>query len=269
MSRPRPSRWRSAAVNIGIVAALLFAASFLPPDTSLADRQRAGVIKLCVPPSFPPLVTSDPSAPGYDIELGQALAAELGLRLAVNTVPSIGRDYNPRNWSLTRAQCDLVGGGVADSVQTRSFMQTLPTQTQTGWIGISRTGAMPAAGSVVAVLPGTSGLSRVTLSSWLRARNYRGKLVRDTKELAQALTSGEASAVITERFLAAGLELDERQYQSFWLDEPQFEGFPMALGLWKGDQTFKSAVAAAFETIERSGRAAQLRERYGIDAEPQ
>ncbi len=106
-------------------------------------------------------MTGDPSAPGYDVKLAEAIATQIGLRLQVNTLPSIGRDYNPRNWSLTRAQCDMIGGGVADSIQTRSFLQTIPTHGLTGWVGISSTGAMPRAGSVVAVLPGTSGLNRV------------------------------------------------------------------------------------------------------------
>ena len=265
-TRPK-HRWRATAINLGIVAALLTGLSFLPPDTSLADRQSAGVLKLCVPPSFPPLVTGEEGAPGYDVELAGAIAAALDLKLSLNVLPSIGQDYNPRNWFLTRAQCDIVGGGVADTAQTRSFMQTVPTQARTGWIGISQTGTMPPAGSVVAVLPGTSGLNRLVLSGWLRQQQLRAQLVRSPAELSRALTSGAAGAAVTERFLADGIDLDQTGLMPFWLEGEGFTSFPMGLGVWKGDQTLKRAIDAAVSDLEESGAMERLRERYGVDAD--
>lgn len=265
MSKRPPHRWRLAAINIGAMVLLLSAATFLPPDTSLGDRQKSGVLKLCVPQSFPPLVTEDAAAPGYDVELTGAIAEKMGLRLQVNRLPSIGRDFNPRNWSLTRAQCDLVGGGVADSVQSQSFLQTIPTQARTGWIGISATGTLPAAGSKVAVLPGTSGLNRVALSTWLRSQNLRVVLVRSAAELGQALESGAAQAAITERFLVSGIDLDRNAFQPFWLNAADFGSVPMALGLWKGDQTLKRAVNSALQELELSGSSERLRDSYGVD----
>lgn len=269
MSHSPRHRWQAAAINLGVVVALLFSLSFLPPDTSLADRQASGVLKLCVPSSFPPLVTNDPAAPGYDIELSQAVADALNLKLLINVLPSIGQDYNPRNWFLTRAQCDMVGGGVADTVQTRSFLQTIPTQARTGWIGISASGTMPPAGGAVAVLPGTSGLNRVALSTWLRQQKLRAVLVRNPQELSQALISGTVAAGITERFLAAGIALDEADFSEFWLEAPGFASYPMALGLWKGDQTLKSAVEAAVLRLEASGTLENLRQKYGVDGDLQ
>ena len=269
MSHSPRHRWQAAAINLGVVVALLFSLSFLPPDTSLADREKSGVLKLCVPSSFPPLVTNEPASPGYDIELAQALAEALNLKLLINVLPSIGQDYNPRNWFLTRAQCDMVGGGVADTVQTRSFMQTIPTQARTGWIGISSTATMPPAGSAVAILPGTSGLSRVALSTWLRQQKLRAVLVRNPNELNQALSSGTVAAGITERFLAAGMALDTTQFSEFWLEEAGFASYPMALGLWKGDQTLKRAVETAVSRLEASGTLESLRDKYGVNAELQ
>ncbi len=169
----RTKRWLQVAINLAVVVVLLFAVSFLPPDTSLADRRRAGVLKLCVPPSYPPLVTGDPAKPGFDVELVAAIATQMGLKLLVNTVTSIGSDFNPRNWSLTRGQCDVVAGGVADTAQTRSFLETIPTPAETGWVGISATGRLPEANGSVAVLPGTSGLDRLQLSGWLREQALR------------------------------------------------------------------------------------------------
>lgn len=259
------NRWIQPAINVLIAVALLTGLSFLPPDTSLSDRQKTGVLKLCVPPSYPPLVTSDAQQPGFDIELGQKLAAQLGLRLAVNTLSSIGTDFNPRNWSLTRGQCDIIAGGVADTVQTRSFLQTIPTPIETGWVGVSKSGQLPAAGGSVVVLPGTSGLDRLQLSGWLRQQALQVIPARSPQQFAEALASGRAEAGITERFLTATLALAPGE-QVFWLAEAQFPRFRMALGLWKGDQTLKRAVAAALEAITASGEMAALEARYRIEA---
>ncbi|WP_299752186.1 transporter substrate-binding domain-containing protein [Devosia sp.] len=247
------------------MAALLVAVSYLPPDTSLQDRQRDGVLKVCVPPSYPPLVTGDPSRPGFDAELVDAIAKNLGLKLALNVLPSIGKDFNPRNWSLTRAQCDIIAGGVADTAQTRSFLQTIPTPAETGWVGISATGTMPPSGSTVAILPGTAGLDRLALSGWLRKQGLRAQLMRSPAELEHALKSGTVAAGITERFVAASLDLDINTLTMFWLDESISPRFRMALGLWKGDQTLKRAVADALELLEKSGVMLRLSVRYGLD----
>jgi len=184
------NRWIRPAVNLLIVVLTLTALSYLPPDTSLADRQKSGVLKLCVPPSYPPLVTADAQQPGFDIELTAKLAERLGLRLNVNRLSSIGTDFNPRNWSLTRGQCDIIAGGVADTVQTRSFLETIPTPIETGWVALSNTGQLPAAGGSVVVLPGTSGLDRLQLSGWLRRQSLQVIPARSPQQFVDVLASG-------------------------------------------------------------------------------
>lgn len=260
----RTKRWLQVTINLGVVVILLTAVSFLPPDTSLADRQRAGVLKLCVPPSYPPLVTGDPARPGFDIELVSAIADQLGLKLLVNTLSSIGSDFNPRNWSLTRGQCDVVAGGVADTQQTRSFLQTIPTLAETGWVGISRTGQLPRAGGRVAVLPGTSGLDRLDLSRWLREQSLQAVLARNPQQFAEALSSGRVDAGITERFVAATLNLPT-DYTLLWLPEDRFPRYRMALGLWKGDQTLKRAIVSAMGSLVTSSVISTISTNYGLD----
>lgn len=261
-TRP-PNRWLRSAGNLAIVIALLFAVSFLPPDTSLSDRRQTGVLKLCVPPAYPPLVTGDAAKPGFDIELADAVAKQIGLRLQVNTLSSIGKDFNPRNWALTRGQCDVIAGGVADTVQTRSFLETLPTPVETGWVGVGRTADLPAPGAAVAVLAGTSGLDRLQLSGWLRQNGWRAVAARSAPQFVEALTTGTASFGIIERGAVAALALPA-DLELFPLPAAQFPQYRMAFGLWKGDLTLKHAMTAAFAELERSGALATLEDRYGI-----
>lgn len=261
MSRRR-KRWLLAAGNLAVVAGLLSALSFLPPDNSLLDVRQAGALKLCVGDSAPPFVQNDPGAPGYDVELVRMAAAEIGVPARVNVVASIGKDFNPRNWRVTRAQCNIIAGGVADTAQTRSFLQTIATQAETGWVGISRDGQLPDRGGTWAVWPGTSGLDRPALSAWLRRRGAGVRLVRSPEEVAALLDGGKVNGAIMERYQSASL--DTSRYRVFWLPADSFSRYPMALGLWKGDQTLYRAVKAAVEAINTSGRMDVMRVRYGL-----
>jgi hypothetical protein len=262
MSRRRHTRWLLAAGNIVLVGGLLSGLSFLPPDNSLAEVRQAGVLKLCVPERAPPFAQNDPKAPGFDVELVRIAAEEIGARATVNVVASIGKDFNPRNWRVTRSQCNIIAGGVADTVQTRNFMQTIPTESETGWVGISRNGMLPEKGSAWAVWPGASGLERVALSAWLRGRGANVRLIRSPGELPALLDEGKINGAIMERYEAASV--DTSRYQVFWLPQESFKRYRMALGLWKGDQTLYWAVKAAVHKIEKSDRVEVMRLRYGL-----
>lgn len=267
MRRKGRNRWLSTAINIGIIVVGLTAVSFLPADTSLKERRDAGFIKLCVPPAFPPLVTGNPEAPGYDIELMQMIADRMGLRLVVNTLASIGADFNPRNWLLTRAQCDVIAGGVADSEQTRSYLQTIPTDAVTGWVLVAREGTTPVAGDSVAVLPGTSGLNRLAVSGWLRESGFKVKPARNSEQFKAELLSGAVSFGVTERFIAASANLEDADFSLFWLPEQSVQLTVTAIGMWKGDQTLKSEIIHSLSEVKASKAYELLRERYQIDGE--
>ena len=96
------SRVRQFAPYV-LIFGLLGAVYLLPPDTSLGEVRKAGVLRACMPSLYPPLVTGDRAAPGIDVELLEALAKGLGVRLVVTANPAIGQDFNPRNWRVTRA----------------------------------------------------------------------------------------------------------------------------------------------------------------------
>jgi ABC-type amino acid transport substrate-binding protein len=107
-------KWRMVGSYV-LIFGLLAAVNLLPPDTSLSEVRAAGVLRACLPAAYPPLVTGDPAAPGIDVELLRELAKNMDLRLVVSTNAAMGRDFNPRNWHITRAQCDVLAGGVVAS----------------------------------------------------------------------------------------------------------------------------------------------------------
>jgi ABC-type amino acid transport substrate-binding protein len=257
-------RWRVGLVNLGVIVALLVAVSYLPPDTSLRDVQRTGSLKVCVPPLFPPLVTGDAAQPGFDVELVRKIAERLNLKLSISEQPLMGQDFNPRNWILTRAQCDLIAGALADTVQNRGFLQMLPTDVETGWVALSRDGALPAAGASVGVLAQSSGLGRVALSSWLRAKGLRAVRAATAQALLEAVANGNVEIGISERFALARLDPEAVGLREDWLTDESFAHNKMALGMWKGEQTLWRAVAGAVDALRAGGELEQLRERYGL-----
>jgi hypothetical protein len=129
---------RRDVITFSCVFGLLGAVYVLPPDTSLREVRAAGALRICLPPSYPPLVTGDPAAPGIDVELLQAVAREFDVRMVTVVNPVMGRDFNPRAWRINRAQCEVIAGGVIGSPTTRSFLDTTPAYAETGWAWIPR-----------------------------------------------------------------------------------------------------------------------------------
>lgn len=245
---------------IGVVVGLLLAVTFLPPDNALKEVKAGGALRACTPASYPPLVTGDPERPGIDIELLKAVAARLGVELAVNVNDAIGRDFNPRNWGLTRAQCQVVAGGVVDSDQTRSFLETSPPHARTGWAVISPQPLADWKGLTIGVLTLVSGLDRIGLSSVLRGAGARIVVVRTPEDLVAGIADHRFDAGITEALLAAQLA-SERQWTVAWAPA-SLPRHGLVFGLWKGDLTLKRAIDEAMAALAANGDLAAILRRY-------
>jgi polar amino acid transport system substrate-binding protein/cystine transport system substrate-binding protein/membrane-bound lytic murein transglycosylase F len=255
-------RWIGDLITLAGIAALFGAVYLLPPDTSLAEVERTGALGVCVPELYPPLVTGRPEAPGFDVEFVQAIAARLGVKMVVNANAAMGRDFNPRTWNVTRAQCQMLAGGVVASDTTRSFLDTTPPHLETGWAMVAT--AMPARleGVTVGVYAGLAGLDRLGLSRVLRAAHARVEIIASAEALADALRSGRVAAGVSEALMARqiagtlGLEVA-------WMPAP-LTRYPLAFGLWKGDLTLKRRLAVVIDELEGEGLTRDLAARYRI-----
>src|SRR5260370_790672 len=108
-------KWRTILSYV-LIFGLLAAVNLLPPDTSLSEVRAAGVLRACLPPDYPPLVTGDPAAPGIDVELLRSLANAMDLRLVVSSNAAMGRDFNPRNWHIPRRLEGRLGSAAASAL---------------------------------------------------------------------------------------------------------------------------------------------------------
>lgn len=231
--------WGRIAGNIAIIVALLGAASFLPPDTAVSERKRAGTLRLCLP---------DATLPGTaEAEATAARAAStIGVHLVVNRLPAIGRDFNVRNWGLSRAQCDLVAP-VIDGAATRGLLQTVALGPAQGWMATETHPTAPGPGWRVGIYPGSAGLDRLQLSGWLRGMRAQVTVEPTPQTLAAALASGRIDAAIT----GSGTSVPVPGATSRWLTDlapgvPQTLGPQrLAVGLWKGEATLRRVVVKA------------------------
>lgn len=244
--------------------ALLLLVTFLPPDTSLREVAEKEALTACVPVSYPPLVTGDPERPGIDIEILEAVADHLGVRLLLSPNPAMGRDFNPRNWSITRANCAVLAGGVVDSPLTRSFLETGPPYARTGWAVVAPELLDDVEGRTLGVLTLVSGLDRIGLASYLRSRNVTIRVVRDRAQLIAGIEGGTLDGGVTEALLAGELASENGWWVAFMPEELARHG--VVLGLWKGDLTLKRGIDDAFRDLEADGTLAGILGRYGVAA---
>lgn len=253
-------RWVGDLITLAGIAALFGAVYLLPPDTSLAEVERSGALRVCMPDRYPPLVTGESDAPGFDVEWVAAIAQRLGIRMSVSANPAMGRDFNPRSWNVTRAQCQVLAGGVVASEATRSFLDTTPPHLETGWAVVAPEVPAGLDGLTVAVYPGLAGLDRLGLSRVLRASGARVEIVASAEALTDALRSGRVQAGVAEALMARQVA-GTLGLRAAWLPLPRY---PVALGLWKGDLTLKRRLSAVITELEGEGLTRALAARYRI-----
>jgi ABC-type amino acid transport substrate-binding protein len=254
-----PTRFRTPLSYL-MIFGLLAGVYLLPADTSLNEVRRAGLLRACMPPVYPPLVTADPAAPGIDVELLRALAEKLALKFVITPNPAMGQDFNPRNWRVTRAQCEVLAGGVVASPVTRSFLETSPSYAETGWGFVLPKPLADLEGKRAIVFTGISGLDRLALSRFLRSKNIGFAVASNAAELASALRESRADFGVTEMLLAG--QLAAREGFSVEWAPAELPRFPVVFGLWKGDLTLKRAIVDGLAQLEKTGEMARIIGRY-------
>ena len=258
---PSPRRF-GGLVTLVVAFGLLGAVYLLPPDTSLSQVQKSGRLVACMPERYGPLVTGDAAAPGFDVELLKSIADRMGVNFSVNTNSAIGRDFNPANWRVNRAQCQVLAGGVVVSNEVRSFLDTLPTPLSTGWAVVSRTPIESLEGAEVGFFSGLTGLDRTGLARYLRTAGIKAHLVDSIQDLEAELAAGTIEAGISEAIVASQLG-GSNSWTVRWMPE-SFERCPLGLGLWRGDLTLQRAIGDALSSLEAEGLVAALMTKYDI-----
>lgn len=257
-------RWIGDIATIVVVVALLGATYLLPPDTSLRLVRERGVLRVCVPDAYPPLVTGDADRPGIDVEIVEHIAERLGLRIQLVQNSAMGRDFNPRNWRVTRAQCQMLAGGIVATDVTRSFLETTPPHLETGWASVvpDLDTAPPLDSARVGFVPGSTGLDRIELSSYLRGLGATVRLYPGKAGAVNAIQTGDVDVLVTEALQARSIA-EANDWAASYLPD-RLARYPIAFGLWKGDLTLKRAVLDVIAEMRAEGLLEDIRREYGL-----
>lgn len=255
-------RWLGDVGTLVVIFGLLGSVYLLPTDSSFAELEKAGRLNVCMPPLYPPLVTGDPAEPGFDVELLGLIAQRLHVTLNVVPNAAMAKDFNPRSWRVTRAQCQVLAGGIALTRPVLSYLDATDAYLSTGWAMVAPAPLDSLEGKKVGFFAGLTGLDRVALSRSLRAAGVQARIVNTPEALAEGLRDGTYEAGVSEALTARQIA-GANGWVAEWVPGNE-ERYPIGIGLWKGDLTLKRQVAGALDALEADSSIAQLKAKYDL-----
>jgi polar amino acid transport system substrate-binding protein len=248
-----------------IILALLGAALLASPAAArtLEDIKSSGTIALCAHPNSLPFASKDGHRHGFQVELAEALAHQLGV--------SLTRDWIISRYDLFRAPCDIVMDSIADAeAQEDSGLQISKPYRRSGVALAVRAGdktrsLADLAHRKVGVL--TSSIAAMTLNE--RGIDTVPALFED--EVLSMLAKGEVDAAAVTptsvgyfnmRHPAAKLGL------VYVFDGQPDLSWNVAVGMRKPDAELRQAIDAAMTHLVADGTVKRIYAHYGVEVLP-
>jgi polar amino acid transport system substrate-binding protein len=245
--------------------ALLIAATLAAPAAArgLAEIKSSGTIALCAHPNSLPFASKDGSRHGFQVELAEALARQLGVKL--------DREWIITRYDLFRAPCDIVMDSIADpEAQEDSGLQLSKPYRRSGVALALRAGdktrSLDEIGRrKVGVL--TSSLAAMMLDK--RGIETVPGLFED--ELLDMLAKGEVDAAAVTPTSIGYFNLrhpDARLRVVYAFDADPDLAWNVAVGMRRPDAELRQAIDAALTRLIADGTVKRVYARYGVDLQP-
>jgi polar amino acid transport system substrate-binding protein len=259
-------RWRPWALLVFCAAG-----AFASPEQSGTASARSldairarGVLALCAHPNSLPFASKKGDPPGFQVELGRALAKELGVTQATEWIvfPS----------QIFRADCDIVLDTIADpEAQADTGLQLSKPYYRAG-VAL----AVPR-GSAVTSFAGLNGRTKVGVqvgslaAMVLNRRHVPTSTFGFEDDMLEALAADEIDAAAVTP-LSAGYYNLTHPAQAFTIvppDEAQ-EGLVWneAVGMRQPDDSLRAAIDAALDRLRTDGTIEKIYAKYGISLPP-
>ena len=231
---------------------------------TLSAVRESGEIRMCAHPNSLPFASRTANPPGFQVELGQVLAQQLGVSLAT--------DWILISYQLPRTDCDIILDTIA--------AQDAPTD-----FGIKLSKPYYRAGVVLAVPTGSPITSFAALNGHTKVGVQTGSLAAMTldkrhvrisvfgfdEDMLDALANHEIDAAAVSP-VSAGyynarhpghpvviLPLDEAESDLVW---------NVAIGMRHPDAALAQAINDAIERLSADGTIARIYAHYGITLQP-
>jgi ABC-type amino acid transport substrate-binding protein len=248
--------------SVAVAAALLALLAAVPAaGRTFAEVRARGLISMCANPDALPHASERPDMPGFQIEIGRALADALGLPLQV--------DWIVARMRASLVDCDLLFDTIAvPEAQRGPIKLSHPYQKSGVSLALrpgsdsirgfedlrsgQRVGVM--VGSVASVLLGRRGMHTVPYA-------FESDMVEDLAkgDLDACAVSPASIAYYIYRHPEARLS-----YVHAYDNEPELR-WNLAVGLRRSDDALLDAVNAALDRLIADGTLARIYARYGVD----
>jgi polar amino acid transport system substrate-binding protein len=264
MSRLRgPGQWGVQVLGAAAISVLLLQ-SGPAAARSLEMVQERGVLTLCAHPNSLPYASKTADPPGFQLELGRALAKELGVTLAMEwiVVPS----------QVFRADCDIVLDAIADPEAQADTGLRLSKPYYSAGVAL----AVPE-GSSIAGFADLDGRTKVgvlvgSVAAWLlNQRHVPTSSFGFEEDMLEALAAGEIGAAAVTP-LAAGYYNFTHPARPFAVLPPG-EGertlvWNEAVGIRRPDDKLREAIDTALDRLRADGSLDRIYAKYGISLPP-
>ncbi len=231
---------------------------------SLAAIREAGSIGLCAHPNSLPFASRTAQPPGFQIELGQALAKQLGVALAPEWVLI--------SYQIPRTDCDLMLDTIAASDAPTDF-------------GIKLSKPYYRSGVILAVPPGSPIRSFKDLNPNTKVAVQSGSLAAMSldrrhvpisifgfeEDMLDALAAHEVDAAAVTPLTAGYYNLHHADHPVTLLPPDEAEHdlvWNVAIGMRRPDDALRQAIDQAIDRLSADGVIAGIYRRYGVTLEP-
>ena len=234
-------------------------------QATLERVKRIGEIKVCVDQNNLPYSSDKPDVLGYDVEIAQQIAKEMGIKLGYNWFASnIGK--RALRQMVGEGNCDFfMGLPKDDSFEDSNFKILLSKPYYLGGFATLVRSDAPATALADAKMKGVGVQLGTFVDFKLFDKGFERKLYRNSKEMFEAVAHKEIDVAVTSAPEGAWLVKSSGDTRLKLLTNTEKEFmFPMAIGVRKADKDLKEAIDAAVDKITADGRLAAIFAKYGM-----
>ncbi|OHT22963.1 ABC transporter substrate-binding protein [Providencia stuartii] len=252
---------KARVLTTALLAGFALLANVAKAD-KLDDIKQAGVIRVAVFDSNPPFGFIDPQSKkltGYDVDIAQAIADNLGVKLEL-------RPTNPANRIplLTSGKVDLIGANFTITDERAKQVDFSIPDFATGQKFIARKGVLKTPDDIA---PLRIGADKGTVQEvTLRKRYPDTKVISydDTPQAFAALRNGNVQAITQDDAKLVGLlgNLPEKVKADFEISPFSITREYQALAASKGEQRLVENVNEALLKLEKEGQAEVIYNRW-------
>lgn len=246
-----------------LLAAVLAALAAAAGARTLAEVKARGAISMCAHPDALPHASNRADTPGFQVELGRAIAAALGVRLEVAwIVPRIRAGL---------ADCDLLFDTIVDPATQRGPVKLSQPYQRSG-VALALRGA--GAGAAVQRFDDLRAGQRVGVminsvaSKLLNQRGLTTVPYAFESDMVEDLAKGELDACAvspaTVAWYIRGHPESGLRYVHAYDSEPELR-WNVAVGVRRSDEALVAEVDRALAQLARDGTLARIYARYGVE----